>query len=346
MIDNELRERIAREQRVWVITGVAGFIGSNLAETLLGLGQVVRGLDDFSNGKRENLDSVHRAVGETAWGNFSMIEGDIALASNCHDLCQHADYVLHQAAAVSVPRSFKEPELYVRTNILGFLNMLLAARETHVKKFVYASSSSVYGDNRTLPKVEGNIGRPLSLYALSKYSNEAIAEYLAGGGEIGTVGLRYFNVFGKRQNSGGDYAAVIPKFIKCLLEGRAPVIFGDGNTTRDFCYVDNVVQANCLAALSQSQSSAGQVFNVAVGERTSLNELFHILRALVARATDNPDVLKIEPRYEPFRPGDIRESIADISRAKEVLGYLPRVRVREGLERMVSDILTKDTNTK
>ncbi len=346
MIDTELKERIAGQQSVWAITGVAGFVGSNLAETLLGLGQVVRGVDDFSNGKRENLESVRNAVGEAAWKNFTLIEGDIADASVCRQACMSADFVLHQAAVVSVPRSFKEPLLYVRTNIMGYLNMLLAAREARVKKFVYASSSSVYGDNAALPKTESNTGKPLSPYALSKYSDEALAGFLTGDAEIGTVGLRYFNVFGKRQNSSGDYAAVIPKFIKCLRDLRSPIIYGNGETTRDFCYIDNVVEANCLAALSDNQTTAGHIFNIAVGEKTSLNELFHMLRDLVARTTKNDAILKIEPVYEAFRPGDIRHSIADISKAKEKLGYLPKIRVREGLERLVLSMLNDNNITK
>jgi UDP-N-acetylglucosamine/UDP-N-acetylgalactosamine 4-epimerase len=339
MIDNELKERIGTQEEVWVITGVAGFIGSNLAETLLGLGQVVRGIDDFSNGKKENLEAVRIAVGDSAWKNFSFFEGDIADAGICREACKKADYVLHQAAAVSVPRSFKEPVLCLRTNILGFLNILLAARDVSVKKFVYASSSSIYGDNAALPKTEENIGKPLSPYALSKFSDEALAGFLTSDGEMGTVGLRYFNVFGRRQNPNGDYAAVIPKFIKCLHGLQSPVIYGDGETTRDFCYIDNVVEANLLAALSNNRTTAGQAFNIAVGDKTSLNELFHMLRDSVARATNNAAILKIEPKYETFRPGDIRHSIADISKAKKMLGYSPKVRVKEGLERLVSSMI-------
>lgn len=334
MVDESKAELMANP-KIWVVTGVAGFIGSNLAEALLGLGQIVRGVDDFSTGKRANLDSVRIAVGDSAWQRFTLVEGDITNASVCREACEGVEVVLHQAAVVSVPRSFREPLLSVRTNILGFLNMLMAARETRVQKFVYASSSSVYGDSPALPKIEDNIGRPLSPYALGKYADEVLANLLAGEDGFGTTGLRYFNVFGKRQNVDGEYAAVIPKFIKALSSLRSPVIYGDGESTRDFCYIDNVVEANILAATSEKKNPTTQIYNIAVGESTSLNKLFEMLREILARETKQPSILQVKPIYEALRPGDVRHSLADISSARKHLEYEPKVRIREGLEKTV-----------
>jgi UDP-N-acetylglucosamine 4-epimerase len=323
----------------WAITGVAGFIGSNLAEALLSHGQVVRGADNFSNGKRENLESIREAVGDARWRDFTFVEGDITEPNVCGDICSGADYVLHEAAVVSVPRSFREPMLSVRTNILGFLNVLLAAREAHVKKFVYASSSSVYGDSPDLPKKEPNIGRPLSPYALGKYADEVLAELLAANDGFPTIGLRYFNVFGKRQKDDGEYAAVIPKFIRRISRLQAPVIFGDGETSRDFSYVDNIVDANILATLVDDTIASGSVFNIAVGQRTSLNSLVDMLKDILARRLKSGAIQEIQPSYQPFRPGDIRHSQADIALAEKTLGYVPRVLIKEGLERMIAWML-------
>jgi UDP-N-acetylglucosamine 4-epimerase len=313
----------------WLVTGVAGFIGSNLLETLLGLGQEVVGLDNFSTGFRRNLDLVRAAVGDDAWSRFEFIEGDICRPEDCRTACERIDFVLHQAALGSVPRSIANPQATHEANVDGFLNMLIAARDATVARFVYASSSSVYGDHPALPKVEDRVGRPLSPYAATKAMNEMYAEVFARSYGIETIGLRYFNVFGPRQDPHGAYAAVIPRWIAALIDGRKVQIYGDGQTTRDFCYVDNAVQANVLAATAQDPAAVNRAYNVAVGDRMSLTDLFEACRDMLGERFDT--VREAVPDYGDFRAGDVRHSQADIGMAKSLLGYAPTLRVREGL---------------
>lgn len=331
--DTILKDTLKKQQRTWLITGVAGFIGSNLLEALLLCGQKVVGLDNFSTGKQKNLDAVQSTVGPEVWSCFRFHKGDIRGLDDCRAACKGVDFVLHQAALGSVPRSIEDPILTNQSNIDGFLNMLVAARDAEVKRFVYAASSSTYGDHPALPKVEDQIGRPLSPYAVTKYVNELYADVFARTYGMESIGLRYFNVFGKRQDPEGAYAAVIPKWMGQLLRKEAPVVNGDGETSRDFCYIDNVVQANCLSALSTESSAVNRVYNIAFGERTSLNELFASIRAGVAASL--PEVKAIEPHYGPERAGDVRHSLADISLARKYLGYAPEVDVKKGMEMTV-----------
>lgn len=336
-----IQDGLQRETRTWLVTGAAGFIGSNLVEQLLNAGQRVQGIDNYITGRPRNLNSVKNGVGADAWNQFTFLEGDINDLEQCRQACNGVEIVLHQAAFVSVPRSFQNPIMTAKTNVLGFLNMLLAAREASVKKFVYATSSSVYGDHPQLPRVENNIGKPMSPYAVSKYTNELFAHVFADDHAMQTVGLRYFNVFGKRQDPNSEYAAVIPKFASSLLQGKSPAIFGDGETTRDFCHIDNIVQANLLAALSENSETANKVYNVGLGRRATLNQLFKILRQIVAEQTGASELFKIEPEYRPFRPGDIRHTLADITLAKKVLGYNPTVGLEEGLGSYVEWLLNE-----
>lgn len=321
---------LAAEPRIWLITGVAGFIGSNLLQTLLTNGQRVVGLDNFLTGYQRNLDMVHDLVGEEAWGRFRFVEGDIRDLETCRSVCAGVDHVLHQAALGSVPRSIDDPVLANSCNIDGFVNMLLAARDAGARSFVYAASSSTYGDEPTLPKVEEKIGLPLSPYAVTKYVNELYAEVFARCYGFSTVGLRYFNVFGQRQDPYGAYAAVIPQWFSDLQEGRTVYINGDGETTRDFCYIDNVVQANIMASLAD-EAGRNQVYNVAYGESTSLNQLFALIRDEVA--LHKPEVATASPVYREFRAGDVRHSLASIEKARRLLGYEPSCDAREGLKR-------------
>ncbi len=308
---DDVRGEIARRRWTWLVTGGAGFIGSHLAAHLKELGQRVRVLDNFATGKRENLPE-----------GVELLEGDIADAAVCTEACTGADVVLHQAALGSVPRSLADPRASHRANVDGFINILLAARDAKVRRFVYASSSSVYGDHPDLPKVEDKIGKPLSPYAATKLVDEIYARTFQDAYGVETIGLRYFNVFGPRQDPNGPYAAVIPKWVAALLHGEPCVINGDGETSRDFCYVDNAVQANLLAALAPS-TSTNEAYNVACGDRTTLNALFAMIR----------DGLKVqgEPSYGPFRPGDVRHSLADVGKAARLLGYAPTHDVRRGL---------------
>jgi UDP-N-acetylglucosamine 4-epimerase len=330
----DILKKVAGERRTWLVTGVAGFIGSNLLEKLLNLGQRVVGIDNFSTGFRENLDDVRHSAGEEAWKRFRFIEGDIAELDYCLEACRGADYVLHQAALGSVPRSLEHPLDTNRSNVEGFLNMLVAAYKAGIQRFVYASSSSVYGDDPSLPKVENRTGKPLSPYAVSKQAGELYAGVFAGDYYgLECVGLRYFNVFGPRQNPEGAYAAVIPKWIGLLMRGQHCTIFGDGETSRDFCYVENVVQANLLAALVKEQTALNRVYNIGFGARTTLNELYRALRDDLAKRI--PDIADLEPIYSDFRPGDIRHTAADISRARELLGYMPTHSLGLGLEEML-----------
>lgn len=312
-----------------MVTGVAGFIGSNILEKLLLLDQHVVGLDNFSTGRKGNLEQVKSSVGVNRWSRFRFVEGDVRDIERCKAACSGVSIVLHQAALGSVPRSISDPVSTHQSNVDGFLNMLVAAKEKGVRRFVYAASSSTYGDHPGLPKVESIIGRPLSPYAVTKYINELYAEVFERCYGLQSIGLRYFNVFGRRQNPSGEYAAVIPRWISQMLRGRQIVINGDGSTTRDFCYVENVVQANLLAGLTESDAAVNQVYNIAVGERTSLLDLFNFLREKLSDRV--PALLSVPPEFRPFRPGDVRHSLADISKAKELLGYKPSHNVFEGL---------------
>jgi UDP-N-acetylglucosamine 4-epimerase len=313
----------------WLVTGSAGFIGSHLVEALLRLGQYVASVDNFETGHRRNLEEVRAAVGEEAWRRHEFLEADIVDPGACRRACQAANIVLHQAALGSVPRSISDPLRTHAANATGFLNMLVAARDARVSRFVYASSSSTYGDTPELPKVEDRIGRPLSPYALTKYVDEIYAEVFGRCYGTASIGLRYFNVFGPRQDPEGAYAAVIPRWVEAMLHGRPVVIYGDGETTRDFCYIANVVQANLLAATSGDPEVLGQIYNVAVGGRMSLNMLFETLHGLVRERHPHHSVPA--PAYEEFRPGDIRHSQADIGKARRLLGYDPTYDVRSGL---------------
>ena len=324
-----LQAKLRAAPRKWLVTGVAGFFGSNLLETLLGLGQDVVGLDNFATGYRRNLDQVRSAVGEAQWSRFRFIEGDILVAEDCRRACQAAEIVLHQAAIGSVPRSIADPITTNAVNIDGFLNMLVAARDAGVGRFIYAASSSTYGDHPGLPKVEERIGAPLSPYAVTKYVNELYAGVFARAYGVTNVGLRYFNVFGRRQDPEGAYAAVIPKWITAMIEGRPVHVYGDGSTSRDFCYVANAVQANLLAACTEDPQALNQVYNVAVGERTTLNELFALLAANLTRLV--PDFVAAGPIHAAFRAGDVQHSQASIDKATRLLGYRPSHRVGEGL---------------
>lgn len=317
------------QPKTWLVTGVAGFIGSNLLETLLKLNQRVVGLDNFATGHQHNLDEVQSLVSGEQWANFRFIRGDIRQLSDCQAACEGVDYVLHQAALGSVPRSLEDPITTNSTNIDGFLNMLVAARDAQVKRFVYAASSSTYGDHPALPKVEENIGKPLSPYAVTKYVNELYADVFARAYGFNTIGLRYFNIFGKRQDPNGAYAAVIPKWIASMIKHEPVYINGDGETSRDFCYIDNAVQANLLAATTENTDATNQVYNVAVGDRTTLNELFwHLHENLLPRFAH---LQGFEPTYRDFRAGDVRHSLADMSKAQQLLGYQATHRIGEGL---------------
>ena len=329
----EVQELLRQRPRRWLITGVAGFIGSNLLEALLKLEQEVVGLDNFATGYARNLEQVRVAVGPKSWRNFANIEGDIRDLADCRRACTGVDSVLHHAALGSVPRSIEDPLTTHDVNVTGFVNMLLAARDASVRRFVYAASSSTYGDHPGLPKVEEVIGRPLSPYAVTKYANELYADVFARCYGVTSIGLRYFNIFGPRQDPDGAYAAVIPRWIAQLV-GREPVyINGDGETSRDFCYVENAIQANLLAATTETPAALNNVYNVAVAERTTLNELFELERALLS--AHYPWARASRPQYREFRTGDVLHSQADISKAARLLGYAPTHRIREGLKEAI-----------
>ncbi len=327
---DELKQTLKAKPATWLITGVAGFIGSNLLETLLKLDQKVLGLDNFSTGHRHNLDQVKALATTAQWQSFRLIEGDIRNLADCREACNGVDYVLHQAALGSVPRSLEDPILTNENNITGFLNMLVAARDAQVRRFVYAASSSTYGDHPGLPKVENLIGKPLSPYAVTKYVNELYADVFARCYGFKTVGLRYFNIFGQRQDPEGAYAAVIPKWVANMIKNEPVFINGDGETSRDFCYIDNTVQANLLAATTNNPDAVGQVYNVAVSDRTTLNQLFESIRALLEPRFSH--LRGFKPTYRDFRSGDVRHSLADISKAQKLLGYAPTHRIGEGLK--------------
>jgi UDP-N-acetylglucosamine 4-epimerase len=325
---HQISSDLRKHPRTWLVTGCAGFIGSNLLETLLKLDQTVVGLDDLSTGFEHNLDEVMELVSAEQWARFTFIQGDIRDLDTCRKAATGVDYVLHQAALGSVPRSLQDPITTNAVNIGGFLNMLVASRDARVQAFVYAASSSTYGDHPALPKVESEIGNPLSPYAVTKYVNELYADVFARSYGFGSIGLRYFNVFGKRQDPNGAYAAVIPKWISAMIRDEDVVINGDGETSRDFCFVENAVQANLLAALAQPEG-VNQVYNVAFNARTSLNELYTHLSRLLAKHGVNYDK---QPVYGDFRAGDVRHSQADIAKANDLLGYKPMHDILEGLE--------------
>ena len=322
-------EQVAAQSRRWVVTGSAGFIGSHLLETLLRAGQRVTSLDNFATGHQSNLDEVRRLVGEEAWSRHLFICGDIADLEVCRRACDGAEIVLHQAALGSVPRSIKDPLTTHHANATGFLTVLEAARAAGIRRFVYAASSSTYGDSQTLPKVEEKIGRPLSPYAVTKYLNELYAEVFDRCYGLSTIGLRYFNVFGPRQDPNGAYAAVVPRWTAEMLKGQPCVINGDGETSRDFCFVANAVQANLRAGISDNADASGQVFNVAVGDRTTLNQLHAGIAESLQR--ECPDLKISAARHVDFRAGDVRHSLADVSKARRLLGYTPTHDVRAGL---------------
>ena len=325
----QLRSRLPTQPKTWLITGVAGFIGCNLLETLLKLEQNVVGLDNFATGHRRNLKQIQEAVAPEQWARFRFTEGDIRVQMDCRQACEGVDYVLHQAALGSVPRSLEDPITTNGANIDGFLNMLVAAREARVARFVYAASSSTYGDHPGLPKVEDVIGKPLSPYAVTKLVNEQYAEVFARAYGFNSIGLRYFNIFGAHQDPNGAYAAVVPKWTAAMLSNEPVWINGDGETSRDFCYIANTVQANLLAATAEHPDAADQVYNVAVGDRTTLNDLFEAIRSTLEPRF--PHLKDFKPSYREFRAGDVRHSLADVSKAKTLLGYEPSHRIKEGL---------------
>lgn len=327
----EIKNELIASPKTWLVTGVAGFIGSNLLEHLLKLNQQVVGLDNFATGHQRNLDEVRSLVSEEQWQGFSFIEGDIRNYQDCEKALTYdghsVNYVLHQAALGSVPRSIADPMTTNATNITGFLTMLQAAKEAKVKSFTYAASSSTYGDHPALPKIEENIGNPLSPYAVTKYVNELYASVYARTYGFKTIGLRYFNVFGQRQDPDGAYAAVIPKWTASMIKGEDVFINGDGETSRDFCFIENTVQMNILAATA-SDEAKDEVYNVAVGDRTTLNELYSALKGALS---DNDVTVESEVIYQDFRAGDVRHSQADITKANNKLGYAPEFKIIEGI---------------
>jgi UDP-N-acetylglucosamine 4-epimerase len=327
---DEARHALEAAPRRWLVTGVAGFIGSNLLHTLLDVGQSVVGLDNFATGKRANLDEVRDLVGPAGWARFRFVEGDVSSPEVCSDVIAGVDVVLHQAALGSVPRSVEEPLASNAANVTGHLALLDAAMRSGVRRFVYASSSSIYGDSPTLPKVEDDLGRPLSPYAVTKLANELYATAYGSLHGMETVGLRYFNVFGPRQDPEGAYAAVIPKWIAAMLRGDEVRINGSGDISRDYCHVRNVVQANLLAATVEAPEALNQAYNVAVGQRTTLDELFVLLRDRLAPR--HPNLRDARPVYGPPRAGDVAHSLADISKARRLLGYEPTHSIEQGLD--------------
>ncbi len=332
-LPQSLESRLREQQRRWVVTGAAGFIGSHLVEALLRYDQHVVGFDNLSTGSEANLEEIRRSVPSDQWGRFAFLKGDIRKLDDCLVALRGAETVLHHAATVSVPLSIERPEETMEINVSGFSNVLQAIRDTGVRRCVYASSSSVYGDDSRLPKIEDSIGQPLSPYARSKRENEESAALFSRLFGIEVVGLRYFNVFGARQNPAGPYAGVIPQWILTLLRRGEIFINGDGSTTRDFCHVDNVVQANLLAALVREAEALGQVYNIALGSRISLLHLFDVIREAVGRRV--PEALRTQVRHRDFRTGDIPHSHADIARAERLLGFQPKRELREGIDATV-----------
>ncbi|MBA4391897.1 MAG: LPS biosynthesis protein WbpP [Syntrophus sp. (in: bacteria)] len=327
----KVKQTLREKPKVWLITGVAGFIGSNLLEALLKLDQKVIGIDGFLTGHHRNLDEVRSLVSPSQWANFTFHEGDIRDLEACRKAANGVDVVLHQAALGSVPRSIENPIATNEHNLTGFLNVIVAARDAKVKRFVFATSSSVYGDHPALPKIEDQIGNPLSPYAVTKQVNEKYASVFSRVYGMECIGLRYFNVFGPRQDPDGPYAAVMPKWFAGLISGEEIFINGDGETSRDFCFVENVVQANLLAGCTENPEAVSQVYNIAYGGRTTLNELFDLIRSIVSQS--HPEAGAKKPVYKDFRPGDIRHSLANIDKAKSLLEYAPQYSVKDGMEK-------------
>jgi UDP-N-acetylglucosamine/UDP-N-acetylgalactosamine 4-epimerase len=330
----QLQEHLKDNQSTWLVTGVAGFIGSNLLEKLLILNQKVVGLDNFDTGHQYNIgqaiEDANNATGKDLSSNFKFINGDIRDLDNCKEACSGVDYVLHQAALGSVPRSIEDPINTNKANINGFLNMLVASKDANVKRFVYAASSSTYGDHPDLPKVEDKIGNPLSPYAVTKVVNELYANVFSKTYGFKTIGLRYFNIFGKRQDPNGAYAAVIPKWVAAILNKEDVFINGDGETSRDFCYIDNTVQINLLAATIDNDEATDQVYNVALNDRTSLNKLYYMIEERLIQRVQGLEQKK--PIYRDFRAGDVRHSQANIDKAKDLLGYQPKYMISKGMD--------------
>jgi nucleoside-diphosphate-sugar epimerase len=335
---NLIKKKLIKKPKRWLITGVAGFIGSNLLEELLNLNQEIIGLDNFSTGKKTNLVNVKNKVGDNKWKNFKFIKGDVANYKDCVKACDDINFVLHQAALGSVQRSINDPLKTNKNNISGFLNILFAAKNSKVERFVYAASSSVYGDHPDLPKIENKIGKPLSPYALTKLVNEIYAEVFAKTYDFKSIGLRYFNVFGKMQNPQGDYAAVIPRWIFSMINDEDIIINGDGETSRDFCYIDNVIQANILAAITTNDLALDNVYNIAYGNKTSLNELFKAIQTNLNKRNVN---YTKKPIFREFRKGDVRHSLANIDKAKKLLKYNPKFDFNKGLKKTIEWYLTK-----
>mgnify|MGYP003615984663 FL=1 len=323
-IDNNFE--ILQNKRI-LVTGGAGFIGSNLCETLLDLGAKVTCLDNFSTGRRENLETSLQNP------NFTLIEGDIRNLETCKKACENQDFVLHEAALGSVPRSINDPITSNEVNVGGFLNMLVAARDAGVKRLIYAASSSTYGDSEALPKIEERIGKPLSPYAITKYVNELYADVFKKTYDFDTIGLRYFNVFGRKQNPNGAYAAVIPKFVMQFMSHESPVINGGGEYSRDFTYIDNVILMNLLALTVENEEALNQVYNTAFGERTTLNDLVKYLKEYLSEF--DQEIAKVEVLYGDYRKGDVPHSLASIEKAKTLLNYNPKFSMKEGLREAV-----------
>ncbi len=346
----ELQEHLRSNQYTWLVTGVAGFVGSNLLENLLVLNQKVIGLDNFETGFQHNIDQALEDAREKLEvdgkellaSSFQLINGDIRVLEDCQQACKGVDYVLHEAALGSVPRSIENPIHTNKANIDGFLNMLVSAKDAEVKRFVYAASSSTYGDHPGLPKVEDRIGKPLSPYSVTKVVNELYADVFAKTYGFKTIGLRYFNIFGKRQNPNGAYAAVIPKWVSSIINNEDVFINGDGETSRDFCYIDNTIQMNFLAALVENDDATNQVYNVALGDRTSLNTLYQMVEERLIQRIDG--LTKKPPIYRDFRAGDVMHSLADISKAKTLLGYQPTHKISEGLDEAMDWYVASLTN--
>ena len=334
---DKLQEYLMNNQNTWLITGVTGFIWSNLLEKLLILNQKVVGLDNFDTGYQHNIDQAiedaNKISGKDLKNNFKFINGDIGKPDVCNEACYGVDYVLHQAALGSVPRSIKDPISTNRANIDGFLNMLVASKDANVKRFVYASSSSTYGDHPDLPKVENKTGKPLSPYAVTKAVNELYADVFAKTYGFKTIGLRYFNIFGKRQDPNGAYAAVIPKWVVEILNKEDVFINGDGETSRDFCYIDNTIQINLLAATTDNDDATDQIYNVALNDRTSLNKLYKMIEDRLIERTEG--LKKKEPIYRDYREGDVRHSQANIDKAKKLLKYDPKHMISDGMDEVI-----------
>jgi UDP-N-acetylglucosamine/UDP-N-acetylgalactosamine 4-epimerase len=333
MTYDQVKSQLQVHRHHWLITGVAGFIGSHLLETLLQLNQSVTGLDNFSTGHQLNLEQVRRQVTREQWERFRLLRGDLADSSLCDEAVRGVDFVLHEAALGSVPRSMVDPLATHHSNVTGFVTLLVASKNGGVKRFIFASSSAVYGDDPALPRTESRIGKPLSPYAATKAMNEVYADTFARAYGLESIGLRYFNVFGPRQDPQGSYAAVIPRWMTALAQGEPAYIYGDGENSRDFCFVADVVQANLLAALTSNPGAVNQVYNVASGQRITLKELFKLLQASLRSV--NPALPKQEPICQPARDGDILHSLGDIRKAQQLLGYQPRYNLSQGLSLMV-----------